>query len=71
METKKKHNIDKHTSDLLQDIMSDQLYMNRIIRKMNIFKTYKSKYQKSQKMMIIAILFHLDIKIERCFYTKI
>ena len=71
METEKKHNIDKHTSDLLQDIMSDQLYMNRIIRKMNIFKTYKSKYQKSQKMMIIAILFHLDIKIERCFYTKI
>ena len=31
MEPEKKEDIDKKTSNLLQDIMSDQLYMNRVM----------------------------------------
>ena len=46
METEKKHNIDKHTSDLLQDIMSDQLYMNRIME-----ESKKEYFQEIQKQI--------------------
>ena len=46
METEKKPNIDKHTSDLLQDIMSDQLYMNRIME-----ESKKEYFQEIQKQI--------------------